>query len=117
MGVTYLTIKIVNPQEESKTFERKILVDSGAIFSVIPASDLKNLGVKPDTKQKFVLANGIEIEKEVGEVKFIYKEWGRTAPVVFGDEGVYLLGATTLEAMGLILDPVNRTLEKLPMIL
>lgn len=117
MGVTYLTIKIVNPKNEKQTFERKILVDSGAIFSVIPASDLKHLGVKPDTKQKFVLANGVEIEKEVGEVKFIYKEWVRTAPVVFGDEGVYLLGATTLEAMGLILDPVNRRLEKLPMIL
>jgi len=117
MGITYLTIRVTNPKNEKNYFERKILVDSGAIFSVIPASDLKKLGIKPDTKQKFVLANGAEIEKEVGEVKFVYKEFARTAPVVFGEEGIYLLGATTLEAMGLVLDPVNRRLEKLPMIL
>ena len=41
----------------------------------------------------------------------------RAAPVIFGDEGVYLLGATTLEALGLILDPINRVLKALPMVL
>lgn len=117
MGVTYLTIKVANPKNDKKVLERKILVDSGAVFSVIPADDLKALGIKSDTKQKFILANGAEIEKEVGEAKFVYKDFARTAPVIFGDPGVYLLGATTLEVMGLILDPVNRKLEKLPMIL
>lgn len=94
-----------------------MLVDSGAVYSVIPESELKKLGIKPDTKQKFVLANGGEIEKKVGEARFVWKNVARTAPVVFGDEGVYLLGATTLEAMGVTLDPINRKLEKLPMFL
>jgi clan AA aspartic protease len=117
MAVTYLNIKVTNPQKGTAKLERRFLVDSGAVFSVIPEKELKKLGIKPDTKQTFVLANGEEIEKQVGEARFTWKDTQRTAPVVFGEEGVYLLGATTLEAMGVILDPVNRKLEKLPMIL
>jgi hypothetical protein len=30
---------------------------------------------------------------------------------VFGDEGIYLLGATTLEELGLEVDPVKRELR------
>ncbi|OGM31082.1 hypothetical protein A2630_00245 [Candidatus Woesebacteria bacterium RIFCSPHIGHO2_01_FULL_44_10] len=117
MALTYLNMKVTNPTNGKRPVQRRMLVDSGAIFSVLPASVLGKLGIKPDSKQKFVLANGQEIEKEVGEARFIWKDRARTAPVVFGDEDVYLIGATTLENMGLILDPINRRLEKLPMLL
>jgi predicted aspartyl protease len=117
MSITYLNIKVTHPQNVKKGLERRFLIDSGAIFSVVPDRELKRMGIKPDTKQKFILANGQEIEKEIGEARFTWKDTARTAPVVFGDEGVYLLGATTLEVMGLILDPINRKLEKLPMLL
>ena len=92
-----------------------MLVDSGATFSVAPTSVLKQLGIKPIRKQIFLLANGEEIEKSIGEAKFSLgkEEW--TAPVVFGNETVWLLGAITLEHMGLILDPINRKLLTLPM--
>ena len=117
MSVTYLNIKVTHPANGRKGLERRFLIDSGGVFSVIPEQELKKIGIKPDTKQKFILANGQEIEKEIGEARFIWKDTARTAPVVFGDKGVYLLGATTLEVMGLILDPINRKLEKLPMLL
>lgn len=117
MSVTYLNIKVTNPQNGRKGLTRRFLIDSGAVFSVVPDQELRRLGIKPDAKQKFILANGQEIEKEIGEARFAWKETARTAPVVFGDAGVYLLGATTLEVMGLILDPINRKLEKLPMLL
>jgi len=117
MAVTYLNMRVTNPGNGKKELTRRMLVDSGAVYSVLPEQELRRLGIKPDSKQKFVLANGQEIEKEVGEARFGWKETRRTAPVVFGDEGVYLLGATTLEAMGMGLDPVNRRLLKLPMIL
>lgn len=118
MSLTYLTIKVTNPYNGGrKTLKRKFLVDSGATYSVLPEEELKKLGVKPDSKQKFILANGQEIEKQVGEAKFTYDKFSRTAPVIFGEKGVFLLGATTLEAMGLILDPINRKLEQLPMII
>ena len=40
------------------------------------------------------------------------------APVIFGETGdSTLLGAVTLEALGVILDPIKRELRPLPMIL
>jgi len=117
MSITFLNIKIANPKNGKKALTRRLLVDSGAVYSVLPRKDLKKLGIKPDSKQKFILANNKEIEKQVGEARFIWGDLQRTAPVVFGNKGVYLLGATTLETMGLVLDPLNRKLDKLPMLL
>ena len=41
----------------------------------------------------------------------------RAAPVIFGEKDVFLLGATTLEALGMLLDPIRRELKPLPMVL
>lgn len=118
MALTYLTITVTHPQKpRGSKLERRFLVDSGATYSVIPEDELKQLGIEPDKQQKFILANGQEITKQIGEARFKYQDHQRTAPVVFGDPGVYLIGATTLEAMGLILDPLNRKLKALPMVL
>lgn len=117
MAITYITVKVANPNNKLKFIKRRLLVDSGAVYSVLPREDLEKLGIKPDRKQKFILANNEEIEKEVGEARFIWNGYERTAPIVFGDKGVYLLGAVTLETMGLIIDPINRKLEPLKMTL
>jgi predicted aspartyl protease len=117
MGITYLNIVVRNPQNLKKTFERRFLVDSGAIYSVMPEIELRKLKIKPESTQKFILANGEEIEKMVGEAKFYYKDRSATSKVVFGNEGVYLIGVTTLENLGMILDPLSRELKPLPMLL
>ena len=117
MALTYMSLSVTNPKNGKKALQRRMLVDSGATYSVVPEDDLERLNIKPDSTQTFVLANGKEIKKSVGEARFTWKNTERTAPVVFGDKGVYVLGATTLEVMGLVLDPVNRKLMKLPMIL
>ena len=118
MALTFLNITVTNPTNgKHGGLTRRFLVDSGATYSVMPAEELEKLGVKPDDKQVFVLANGEKLEKSVGEAKFGYEDKHRTAPVVFGSKGVYLLGATTLESMGLILDPINRKLKSLPMLI
>jgi hypothetical protein len=40
------------------------------------------------------------------------------APVVFGDKGDFpLLGVTTLEALGLLFDPVHQELKPLPLMM
>ena len=117
MSVTYLKIKVQNPQNPSKQIMGRFLVDSGAIYSVMPTSVLRKLGIKPTDKQTFNLANGEVIEKGVGNASFEYQGKLRSSPVVFGEEGIYLLGAVTLESLGVILDPINRELKPLPMLL
>jgi len=43
-----------------------------------------------------------------------WARWGRYAsatPVVFGEEGFYLLGSVTMEELGLAPDPVEKRLK------
>lgn len=84
---------------------------------MIPGDDLTTLGIKETSTETFLLANGEVLETPVGNALFEYMGKRRAAPVVFGDPGIYLLGATALEALGMILDPIHRELKPLPMTL
>ncbi|HTV53839.1 MAG TPA: hypothetical protein VMI06_02890, partial [Terriglobia bacterium] len=56
--------------------------------------------------------------RKKGVAVFKYGERAGGADVVFGERGdSTLLGALTLEALGLSLDPLRRELRQLPMIL
>lgn len=117
MAITFLKVKVSNPEHPKKSKECAFLVDSGAVYSVVPEEILKKLGVKSTSEEEFILANGEIIKKTVGNLYFAYKDKVRAAPVIFGDKGIYLLGATAIEALGMILDPIKRELKPLPMVL
>lgn len=117
MGITFLKVKVSHPARPKKVRECKFLVDSGALYSVVPKQILQDLGIKPTSSEEFILANGEVIKARVGNAYFKYKGKVRAAPVVFGEKGIFLLGATTIEALGMILDPIRRELKPLPMVL
>ena len=91
-----------------------MLVDSGATFSVLPASFLAGLGIAPDSEDEFTLADNEPKTYAIGEARFSIGEVERTSPVIFGDEGTWLLGATTLQSLGLIPDTTNHQLIESP---
>jgi len=115
MAITFLDVTVSNPEQPEKANVFQFLVDSGAVYSVVPEDDLRELGLAPTSTETFVLANGERIEMPVGNAYFEYEGKTRAAPVVFGDAGIYLLGATTLESLGMILDPIHRELKPLPL--
>jgi len=118
VGITYLDIELGNPSDPTKTLTVEFMVDSGAIYTVAPATVLEELGIKPIAEEKFWLANGEKIVRKRGGAFFRYGERVGVADVIFGDEGdSNLLGATTLESLGLALDPFKRELKPLPMII
>ena len=118
MGLTFLEIEVGNPANPKKTQALEFLVDSGAIYSVVPTPILKKLGIKPIAKEQFILANGEKIARKKGVALFKYGGKVGGADVIFGEpEDITLLGAFTLEALGLMLDPLRRELKPLPMML
>ena len=118
MGLTVLKVEVGNPANPEVTEEVELLVDSGAIYSVIPTPILERLGIQPLAEQEFRLANGPRIVRKKGIALFRYGERVGGADAVFGEEGdSTLLGAFTLEALGLVLDPLKRELRPLPMLL
>ena len=118
MGLTYLEVEVSNPAKPKITEKIKFLVDSGALYSVIPKSVLGKLEIKPVATQDFILADGRKISRKKGVALFKYKDKVGGADVIFGEKGdANLLGAFTLEALGLALDPLKRELKPLPMML
>jgi clan AA aspartic protease len=118
MGLTVLEVEVGNPSNPEVTEKLDFLIDSGAIYSVVPAQVLETLGIKPLSEQEFRLADGTKIVRKKGIALFKYGDKIGGADVIFGEEGdSVLLGAFTLEALGLTLDPLKRELRPLPMIL
>jgi len=118
MGLTVLEIEVGNPADPEVTERVEFLIDSGAIYSVVPTPVLQKLGIKPLAEEEFRLANGTKVVREKGIALFRYGERVGGADVIFGEEGDYqLLGALTLGALGLALDPLKRELKPLPRLL
>jgi clan AA aspartic protease len=118
MGLTMLTIEVGNPAEPEATRPVDFLIDSGAVYSVVPAQTLEELGIRPIAEQEFALADGSKIKRKKGIALFRYQERVGGADVIFGEAGdSVLLGAFTLEALGLGLNPLKRNLIPIPMVL
>ena len=86
------------------------LVDTGATHSMMPASLLDRLGITPTRQRTFTMADGRTETYDIGAAMFSVGEEVMPCPVIFGREGRYLLGATTLENFDLAVDPVNQKL-------
>jgi clan AA aspartic protease len=118
VGITFLDVEVGNPADTTKTLTVEFMVDSGAIYSVAPATVLNELGIQPISEEKFWLANGEKMIRKRGIAFFRYGDKVGGADVIFGEQGdSNLLGATTLESLGLVLDPLKRELKPLPMII
>ncbi len=86
------------------------LVDTGATYSMIPASVLERLGISPARLRRFRVASGERVEYQTAMAFFETGGYEGEARVVFGPEGQYLLGATTLEDILLVVDPIGKRL-------
>ena len=118
MGVTTLVVEVANPATPEVTESLECIVDSGAVFSVVPTEVLQRLGIRPRQQQTFQLANNARIVRWIGGAFFTFREYAGFAEVIFGEEGdATLLGAHTLEAFGLGLDPIKRELRPVPLTL
>ena len=118
MGLTFIKASVINPANPRRKTHLEFLVDSGAVYSVVPKTRLKRIGIQPHGTRTFTLADGTHMTREIGAAIFAINGEQAASPVIFGEEGDSLLfGMVSLEALGLILDPIRRELRPLPMVL
>ena len=114
MGFTFVKMNLKKSFESEKLKEERLLVDSSAIYTVVPAEDLQELGISAHSEEEFELADGEVIKRKVGDAYFEYGGKRGSAPVIFGEEGdSSLLGVLTLEALGFAMDPLKRVIKPL----
>ena len=114
VGMTYIDGRVTRAEGRGRSVSVRFLVDSGAIYSVLPERVWKRLGLRRSRHARFELADGTAITRGVSRCTFEIAGVSDTSPVVLGGpRDAPLLGMVTLETLGLMLNPLTR--ELLPM--
>ena len=109
MGVTQVKLILKNPLTPELFVKGDFLVDTGAHYTVLPGAMVKQLKLKPAFEQEFSLADGKIIKRQVGSATINYEGRELSVAVVLGEkDDDSLLGITTLESFGLMVDPFKR---------
>jgi len=115
VGLTSVSGTVRGPKGEA---EVRFLVDSGATYTLVPYKVWQAIGLVPRRTAVFTLADGSTVERQIGECYLILPQGEGHTPVILGEpEDEALLGAVTLEILGLVLHPFSRTLQPMRMLL
>ena len=110
MGIFNWPLRI-SSMENGSPRDIEAMVDTGATYTMLPASLLREFGIAPTSKAEFELADGRMIEMDIGRAWVTINGDSEVTLVVFGDDDApALLGAYTLEGLRLAVDPVNQRL-------
>lgn len=114
MGTFSANIEIGSP-DGSRFATVNALVDTGSGLTAIPAPILHRLGVTPHRKNIFELADGREIERDVGRAWLRIGQQSEITLVMFADAATEpLLGAISLQELGLAVDSPSERLIPSP---
>ena len=118
MGYVKVKVKIRNIHKPELEVEKELLADTGSIYTMIRRRFLEELRIKPRGKRQFKTADGRLVELEVGAAEIEINGQSTYSIIVFGEESdAEVLGVTTLEELGLQVDPVTGKLKPLELLL
>ena len=118
MGYVKVKVVIRNIHKSDLKSEVDLLVDTGAIYTILSRERLLGLGVEARDKRRFKTADGRVIERDVGAVEIEIKGHSTYSIVILGEPSdAEVLGVTTLEELGLQVDPVSGELKPLELLL
>ena len=116
MGITYTEGTLTGPTGKQAVV--RFLVDSGAMYTLVPHDVWKALDLVPKRSATFTMVDGTQISRTISECYLQLPEGDGHTPVILGEPGdEALLGVVTLENFGLMLHPFKRTLEPMRMLL
>jgi len=111
MGLVWIDAVIRSPSTDRATTV-KALVDTGATLSVVPRKIAVELQLPVIGRRRVATAKGVaELDECIGIVEVMGRK-AYTHILVSDDVDVALIGAVTLETMGLEVDPVTGRLKE-----
>ena len=117
MGMIHLDVSISVPGTTEPRYRSAFLVDTGATDTMVPASALNRVGIRSVGRHQYEMADGSRVEYEFGLAQIEFMDEITAGRVIFGPEGVEpILGVTALESVGVVVDPANQRLMRLPAI-
>ena len=67
MGLTTQILTVKPSRDARRKVAVKFLIDSGAVYSLVPGAVLRKLGLRPYRQMDFSLADGTTVSREVGD--------------------------------------------------
>ncbi len=117
MGLTKVTAKLTNMAEPGRFYEALFLVATGATDSFAPADEIEKIGIEKKGRMSYELADGTVREFPFGVAAIEFMGEYTAGRIIFGPPGAEpILGVTALESVGIMVDPANKTLKRLPAI-
>ena len=116
MGFIHVNVDVANPATPDASESVRVLVDTGATLSVLPADLLDSLGVRRRYRRRLQGFGGV-VTRDTGTVNMSYEDSEEGVTVVFGNEDdPPIMGVTALETLGFEVDPVNGRLNRVDML-
>jgi predicted aspartyl protease len=111
MGTFSVRLRVWNPAHPGDVEEFDAFVDTGAAFSWISRARLERLGVAASRKMGFRTIEGRLLERDMATVYVSTDEYSVPDVVVMAEEGeMEVMGAHTIEGLGMAADPVQKKL-------
>ena len=118
MGTFYVQGRLSHQRQRRLQRNLRFLVDTGAFFSVVPREILSGLKVLPMREETVQFADGRKARWKLGGVRLEVDGRSVTTLVLFGKKGTQpLLGAYSLEGLGLSVDSRRRRLVHTPVVI
>ena len=116
MGFIRVNVEVSNPAAPDDSESVRVLVDTGATLSVLPASMLERLGIRRIRRRRFRGFGGV-VTREIGTAEMHYDGEIAAVNVVFGaEDDPPIIGVTALEVLGFEVDPVSGKLNPVDML-
>ena len=117
MGFIHIDVDVSNPASPDVSESVQVLVDTDAMLSILPAEMLDRLGVQRMGKRRIRSSNGmLVLDTGIVTIRYCGDIAGTTA--AFGAEDTPpIIGLVAITSLGYEVDPVNRRLNRVDMLL
>lgn len=110
MGTFTYPLRITG-MDGGRSVDIEATVDTGALYTMLPARTLREIGVEPIGSRTFLIGDGSRVAMEVGEAWATIDGESVTTLVAFGEDNAPpVIGRYTLDGLGLAVDPVEQRL-------
>ena len=108
----------ISSMDGQRVLDIEAMVGTGAFYTTLPASLLRELGIEPRGKRRVPLADGRRIDLDYGQASVLIDGGCVTTLVVFGEnDSQAVLGTYTLDGLALTVDPLGQRLIPKPLIM
>jgi clan AA aspartic protease len=109
-----VTVTLTDLARQGGAYEAEFLVDTGAIDCLAPRDQLVAAGVVPEGRAVYELDDGEPVEYEYGFARVSFLGEHTVSQVIFGPPNAEpILGVSALENVGVVVDPITKTLKRL----